>query len=225
MIGARNELKYYINSADADLLNRRLSIAMEKDVHAGKFGSYRIRSLYFDDPDACAYFDKINGLEKRSKHRIRYYNDDLSYIRLEKKDKIGKKCIKTFEQISLPLARALISSDPDSSFFGGDLSEKMIAKIRYEHFRPLLFVDYYRSAYLHPVGNVRITIDKNLSAAAFHHSLNDPSFSIPVLSDGNVILEIKYDDYFPPYLSELLKDIPKLPSAISKFCLCREALF
>ncbi len=225
MIGARNELKFYINSADAHRLNSRFHIALRKDDHTPDRGAYHIRSLYFEDPLSSAYFDKINGLEKRAKYRIRFYNRDLSYIRLEKKEKIGKKSFKAFETISLAKACALIKRKPDVFSAGGALEEEISNKILSEGFRPLLFVDYYRSAFLHPFGNVRITIDTWVSASAFRNELDEKTFSVPAIESGKAILEIKYDSDFPPYLSKLLYDIPKIPCAISKFCLCREVLY
>ena len=43
---------------------------------------------------------------------------------------------------------------------------------------------------------------------------------IPVLDKGQVILEVKFDDFLPGYLADALADIPKTPMAISKFALC-----
>ena len=39
----------------------------------------------FDNSDDKALLEKINGIPGREKFRIRYYNDDLSFITLEKK--------------------------------------------------------------------------------------------------------------------------------------------
>ena len=88
----RNELKFYFNSAYSTMLFSRLSAALTMDRHTLQNGDYRIRSLYFDAPNLASFYDKINGLEKRAKYRIRFYNSDLSYIRLEKKEKQGKMC-------------------------------------------------------------------------------------------------------------------------------------
>ncbi len=225
MIGARTELKFYINSADAHLLKNRFHIALRKDAHTPERGAYHIRSLYFEDPISSAYFDKINGLEKRAKYRFRFYNRDLSYIRLEKKEKIGKTSFKTIENVSLDTANSFLSNKPDVFGFHSALEQEMASRIVSEGFRPVLFVDYDRSAFLHPFGNVRITIDINVSASAFRDGLDDKSFSVPALEPGRAILEIKYDAEFPSYLSKLFDDVPKIPCAISKFCLCREVLF
>ena len=43
---------------------------------------------------------------------------------------------------------------------------------------------------------------------------------LPVLEDGQVILEVKFDDFLPSHLGAALGDIPKIPMAISKFAMC-----
>ncbi len=219
----RNELKFFVSTAYTSLLFSRLSAVMSMDRHTDSLGKYRIRSLYFEDPAFSCYFDKLNGLENREKYRIRFYNSDLSYIRLEKKEKRGKLCLKNYEVIRTDLAQMLLAPDPTPR--GSDLFDLFCRRIRFDAFKPLLFVDYERSAFLHPAGNVRITLDHNVCASKFVSSLTDDVSPIPVLESGTSVLEVKYDDYFPPYLSRLLEDIPKQSASISKFCLCARALF
>ena len=43
---------------------------------------------------------------------------------------------------------------------------------------------------------------------------------VPVLEGNQVILEVKFDDFLPGYLTDVLADIPKIPMAISKFAMC-----
>ena len=69
LITPRNELKFYISTADARLLESRLGAVLKKDSHTERNGSYTIRSLYFDSPDSAAFIDKVNGVEKREKYR------------------------------------------------------------------------------------------------------------------------------------------------------------
>ena len=84
--GLRHEYKYLISRADAELLKLRLPHFMERDPHAGETGRYTIRSLYFDDFNNTAYYDKTDGVNYRAKYRIRFYNYDPSQLKLEKKD-------------------------------------------------------------------------------------------------------------------------------------------
>ena len=75
----RHEYKHIINYGDYLALKSRLSIFMQTDKHSID-GQYKIRSIYFDDMNDSCYQDKLNGVNKRSKYRLRYYNNDLSYI-------------------------------------------------------------------------------------------------------------------------------------------------
>ena len=103
----RHELKYQISAADEAAICQRLFPVMKPDPHTGPDGRYQIRSIYFDNADDKALLEKINGLQKREKFRIRYYNDDFSFITLEKKIKHNQLCLKvdariTYEECCAP---------------------------------------------------------------------------------------------------------------------------
>ena len=80
----RHEWKIEINRSDLIAVRRRLQAVAQPDSHAIG-GTYRIRSLYFDDPVDTALREKLDGVNMREKFRIRYYNNDTSLIHLEKK--------------------------------------------------------------------------------------------------------------------------------------------
>lgn len=223
-MGLRNELKFSISIPSAVLLEKRLKAVLSADRHTTKFGSYQIRSLYFDDPFQAAFYDKINGIEKREKYRIRFYNRDLSYVRLEKKEKRGNQSIKSGVVIDSDLAMQLIQG-PDLSLVSSELLEEFSFKIRHNAFRPLLFVDYERKAFLYPAGNVRITLDTSLFSVPFRTSLLDETGRVPVLNQNEAVLEVKFDSFLPPFISALLDDVPKVNVAFSKYCKCYEILY
>ena len=50
--------------------------------------------------------------------------------------------------------------------------------------------------------------------------LASPDAMIPVMEPDQVILEVKFDDFLPGYLADVLADIPRTAMAISKFALC-----
>ena len=90
----RHEVKHVISPGDAAAIRANLGAVAQIDPHAAERGYYRIRSLYFDDPLDTALHEKLDGVNERRKFRIRYYNDDLSYIMLEckmKRDNVGCK--------------------------------------------------------------------------------------------------------------------------------------
>ena len=74
---------------------------MELDPHTPIKGSYLIHSLYFDDYKDTSVYTTESGLSKRFKWRIRYYDDDLSYIVLERKEKLESKCHKESTKLTI----------------------------------------------------------------------------------------------------------------------------
>ncbi len=74
----RHEMKIEILPADYYELRMRLSAVMKKDAH-GENGKYEIRSLYFDTQNDRALMEKINGVDKREKYRIRMYNGNTDH--------------------------------------------------------------------------------------------------------------------------------------------------
>ena len=219
--GLRHEYKYLISAADARLLKLRLKHIMELDPYAGKTGRYSIRSLYFDDMAHRALDEKEDGICLRSKYRIRMYNYDPHFLKLEKKEKLGSLTRKTAESIDLKDALRLqyrnVPETPEISNLHGELS----AKIRNSGFRAMVLVDYDRTPFICRDGNTRITLDENLRTRPFEPNLlASPGAMMPVLDRNQVILEVKFDDFLPGYLSDALRDIPKVNLAISKFALC-----
>ena len=89
----RHEYKFLLNALDVFAVRARLQAVMPRDPHAGPGGEYRIRSLYFDDLNNSALWEKLDGVNERRKFRIRYYNDDLSYIMLECKRTSGQETL------------------------------------------------------------------------------------------------------------------------------------
>ncbi|MCR4702935.1 MAG: VTC domain-containing protein [Saccharofermentans sp.] len=89
----RHELKFMVSYADYLAMRARFKAVMQPDPHVQGNGRYLIRSIYFDNSNDKALKEKIDGIRKREKFRIRFYNDDLTYISLEKKIKNGSLCL------------------------------------------------------------------------------------------------------------------------------------
>ena len=83
----RHEWKHLINYGDYIELTQRLRTVLSPDPHAEPSGTYSVRSLYFDNVFDKVLREKLNGVNNREKFRIRYYKDDPSFLRLEKKQK------------------------------------------------------------------------------------------------------------------------------------------
>lgn len=75
----RHELKHRLTQAEADALARRLRLVLPRDPNSGERG-YRVTSLYFDDPYDRALTEKLEGIGRREKLRLRRYGDDFERI-------------------------------------------------------------------------------------------------------------------------------------------------
>lgn len=215
----RHEYKFLISQNAATLLKMRLPHVMQRDPHAGVNGRYTIRSLYFDDPNYTAFRDKVDGVDNRTKYRIRCYNGDTSVCRLERKEKKGHLTRKTGQSITPQQAAAL--QNGDYSGLPAGLVQELRLRCRGDGLRPMVLVDYDRTPFVCANGNTRITLDENLRTRPYCADLFSPSTGMfPVFEEGEVILEVKFDDFLPGYLSEILSDIPKIPMAFSKFAMC-----
>lgn len=222
----RHEYKFMISRCSAELLRRRLPCIMQRDSHAGPTGQYTIRSLYFDDFENRAFEEKVSGVNERTKYRIRYYNYDDSVIKLERKEKLGSLTRKEGATITREEAMALQQPGqlpwPDSET---PLVRELMRQCDYSGLRPRVLVDYDRTPFVCRDGNTRITLDDHLRTKPYSVDLYASSAAmIPVLEPDEVILEVKFDDFLPGYLSDVLEDIPKNPMAISKFALCMNLL-
>lgn len=217
--GYRIEKKYIINLETAMHLKERICHLVKPDEHAVD-GAYRVRSLYFDTPDAEFFREKMDGEEERSKYRLRFYNGDPSFIRLEKKEKHGELTYKTQTRISYLAAKALQMGEYDLIRESGDpLCLEFYSEAKSSLLEPSVVVDYHRFPFAYAIDNVRITIDTDVYAGMpstfFLHTI--PPF--PVLEKRVAILEIKTDDRLPTVIGRMLESIPRQQQSYSKYAL------
>ncbi len=218
----RHELKFILNPQDAAILKKNLSQLMTRDPNGDEQGRYMVRSLYFDTIGGDAFFDKLDGVEYRRKYRIRYYNQDTSFIRLESKLKIDDLSNKTQQRLSLQMAEQLMRGEIGSIPLQSDGVLKDFAlDMKLNGLRPSVIVDYQRTAYLHQALDVRITFDEYIRSRVFDTQLFKTKFgSVDVLDPGEVVLEVKYDELIPSAVADLLRQVPMIRLAVSKYAYC-----
>lgn len=220
--GMRHELKYQINHGDAHLVAGRLRKLFAYDKHAGTDGCYRVNSLYFDSPWDRALRQKIDGVNCREKFRIRYYNKDTSFIRLEKKMKNNGLCAKESVRITKEQVQLLL--DGEYSFLlesEHPLMIELYSKMKGQLLRPRTIVCYDREAFLYEPGNVRITIDRNVRSGIGNLDFLNPDVCHVGVSDGSAILEVKYDAFLPELVRMAVQIPNRRASAYSKYAVCR----
>lgn len=220
---ARHELKYFIHPAEVEALRLKLRRGMKLDRHCVGGKPYAIRSLYFDDIGNSAFYDKVDGVQDRDKYRIRIYRHSDAEIFLERKRKLGDLIQKSSVQITRRLCDQIISGDPRGLYRSDNaLLKDLFVQMRTKLLRPVVIVDYEREAYLYPVEDVRITFDLRLRSGLNSTALFDPSIPTVCPHDHDwEILEVKFNNYLPLHIRDLISGTRAEKSAISKYVLCR----
>ncbi|MGI6029340.1 MAG: polyphosphate polymerase domain-containing protein [Candidatus Heteroscillospira sp.] len=217
----RHEWKHEISASDVLAIRQRLRLIAKPDCHS-ESGRYGIRSLYFDTPTDKALREKIDGVNIREKFRIRYYNGDQSFIRLEKKSKHGGLGNKQNAKLVASEAQAIVDGNYEwMEYSERPLVEELYRKMVYQRLRPKTIVDYTREPFVYAPGNVRVTLDYNirtgLSCVDF---LNPDCVTIPA-GDAPAILEVKWDAYLPDVIRDAVQLEGRRTAAFSKYAACR----
>ena len=220
----RHELKYQISKADHYALRQRLKNVMKRDPHTRQDGLYVIRSVYFDNFRDKALREKIDGVPLREKFRIRYYNDDLSFITLEKKIKHNDLCMKIDARITNEEYRKILLSPGVWMLDHKDpLVRELYCKMKTQQLKPRVLVSYVREPFIYPVGNVRVTFDSEIRTSLFETSFADGYRSDISATDtpDTTILEVKFDTFLPEIIRDLLQSEELRQQAFSKYGACR----
>ncbi len=215
----RHELKHEISFADLVVLRSRLKAVMMADSHA-KNGQYLVRSLYFDNLHDKALLEKINGVNKREKFRLRYYNDGVDSVSLEKKSKINGLCSKEQIKLSNAQVKAILSGEDIDTGDKSNLLTEFIVKMKTQGLKPRTIVDYIREPFVYPVGNVRVTLDHQIRTGLYSTDFLNPE-SVTIPADTTAILEVKWDEFLPAMIRDIVQLQGKRNTAFSKYAACR----
>ena len=220
----RHEFKYPVSAGQIALLRARVGGLLRPDPHAGPDGRYVITSLYFDDLYNTCYYENENGTDPREKFRIRIYNHSADRITLELKRKERGKTLKTSCPLTRTQTESLVRGVPLGDIARQPpLLQKLTAQMLTRRMRPVVIVEYDRIPYVYREGNVRITLDTNISSCADGKRFLEPSIPRrPVLPLGQQLLEVKYDAFLPDFLYRSLSLNNLSQTAFSKYYLCRK---
>lgn len=235
------EYKYLVPDHMRGELRRLISPFMEYDRYMElrrisgadeRMLGYTVRSIYYDSPGFRYYHDKRDGLRIRKKVRIRGYNEysDNNIVFLEVKRKVEKKIYKNRSSLLYRNLDAFISSGDVEQYIlqYTDRAQPRIdaghflSSMKREHLVPVVLVIYEREAYFGKFDNsFRITFDKNLRSS-IHPSLDqlyeerDIRHTIP----GQFVLEIKFYQTFPSWMTKIVRNLDLGLQSFSKFTNC-----
>lgn len=217
----RHEWKHEINYSDMLILRQRLKAVMKPDKNAVD-GKYFIRSLYFDNISDKALREKIDGVNCREKFRIRYYNGNTSLIHLEKKSKINGLGNKQSANLTAEEAQKIVDGDFDWMIdCDRPLVQELYSKMMSQGLRPKTIVDYTREPFVFSAGNVRVTLDYDIRTGLYCTDfLNTDCVTIPA-GNAPIILEVKWDEFLPSVIRDIVQLESRRTAAFSKYAVCR----
>lgn len=217
----RHEIKHEISYEDLLVIRQRLRAVAKPDPHALD-GKYLIRSLYFDNPGDTALREKLDGVNRREKFRIRYYNNDTSFIKLEKKCRLNGLGTKLDAPLTAAEAQSVVDGDTDwmaESRYG--LIRELYSKMKYRLLRPKTIVDYTREPFIFAPGNVRVTFDYNIRTGLNCTDFLNPGCITVPAGDAPILLEVKWDAFLPTIIKDAVRTEGRRASAFSKYAQCR----
>jgi len=224
-LACRYELKYRIPEFKA----RGIAAFIKPYLHIDKYslsqptGQYPISSLYFDSKNLSLFRETTEGKKNRFKLRLRTYSDDQKapYF-IEVKRRINNVIIK---------GRARIAREDFSSVMSGGLApsnkyredENLIRQFQlYKdsiNAIPIVQVRYMRQAFEGDTPHrVRVTFDRQLH----YKTTRDPQVNVygpgwHRIAINFVILEIKFTERFPAWLTQMVRCYDLKQGGFSKY--------
>ncbi len=224
IVSNRRELKYYINYIDYLNLKSKISAVFQRDKNCMEYGWYNVRSLYFDNKSNDGYYQKIAGIEKRNKYRIRVYNLSPAPVKLEIKAKTSSMILKESAVIDVRDMKNLLEGDYGCLLgYKSAAANKIYCEFTKDYYRPVIIIDYRRDAYYMDLNNIRITFDSKVEKDELNLSglFEENTNMSPVLNHSKVIMEIKYNGHIPTWIKKILQLRRFERCAISKYTLSR----
>ncbi len=198
----REEIKYSLTDNDFNIINYNLKTFLKKDSYC-KNDYYTISSIYFDDYNKTSYYQVKNGISERWKYRIRFYDYDDSYIRLEKKYKINGLTNKKSVRITKETLSSILDNSIKFDKNFEPLLNEFILKMKTDLLRPIILIEYDRIPYVYKLGNVRITLDFNIRYTNKFNDIFNKDKRVYYLV--NKILEVKYNEFMPDYIKNKIE--------------------
>ena len=151
-----------------------------------------------------------------------FFGLDTGFIHLEKKSKIVNLCNKQSAMITAEEAQRIVDNDLDWMMDSDrPLVRELYTKMRGQGLKPKTIVDYTRDPYIFGPGNVRVTLDYNIrTGMGCTDFLNPKCVTVPA-GDPVVILEVKWDEYLPDIIRDIIQLKNRRTGGFSKYAACR----
>ena len=165
-------------------------------------------------------------MDPREKFRLRIYNYQDGRISLEKKKKNRGMTGKESCLVDREICDKMLRGQPIRDKLGRHrLLDEWIIRSETERLRPVMLGEYVRKPLVYRLGNVRITFDRNICASPQMTDIFERNVSrVAVLPTGYHVLEVKYDNYLPDVIYQLIDNGHLQQTTFSKFYLGCKAI-
>ena len=226
-LACRHELKYHITETQAAAIAEFVKPFIQLDRYCKLQPSrdYPIVSLYLDSDDLQLCRESLTGHKNRFKLRIRSYTDEPEYPRFfEIKRRVNAVIIKSRARVMDCDVETLLAGlplPPQNYTANTDTINQFQLYVSNIRAKPAVLVRYMRQAYESDDPNrVRVTFDRKLAyniTRVAQVRLGGRGWQRSPFTMGGVILEIKFTDRYPAWLSLLVKHFNLRQRSISKY--------
>lgn len=232
---SRFEFKYVLPPALRDEIERELGHFCQLDpyVEGKPHKRYMVRSLYYDDPQFTAYYDKINGAMHREKFRVRTYTGDPQERCATFLEVKGRHNALVFKH------RVEFSEGERSAFETGEKMKpevvlgrgqpgKVVDEFRFQtlrrRLRPVMLIDYQRRPYVSKYdAEFRLTFDESLQGLHTQSLYPTGRENPKRLLGGRTVMEVKFRHHLPSWFHRIIQAYELKRVSISKVCTGIEA--
>lgn len=226
----RFEFKYLIHQALENTIREHIKPYMVADPYIGKLNasnSYEVFSLYFDSPGFYYYHQKIDGVLKRKKVRLRTYKNNgrfENYAFFEIKRRHDAVVLKDRFLMSAEDYEKLMDSE---DFHGTRAIRDQNRKNIIEEFEwernlrsigPKILVAYEREPYLGKYNkNFRLTFDRKIRVMENDNLFYAGNDWLDISGD-QIVMELKFTGVLPFYVNKIIKEFNLERLSFSKYC-------
>lgn len=218
----RQEKKFLIFTEQYLKYSHNLSKVLHLDKHSQGDG-YLVRSLYFDTLEDNDFQEKEDGVDPRRKIRLRNYGPDNDFAMLELKQKHGLMQKKRSLKLNRADAEKLIEGDYSVLLdYDNPFAAECYGIMNMFGYRPKAVVSYQRKAFVTSTNNIRVTFDHNLKGTESNFDIfSKEPLENSILDPYLVVLEVKFNGFLLGYIKDLLQEVDKSETAVSKYCIGR----
>jgi hypothetical protein len=228
MLACRYELKYHITESRARAVAQFVKqyVPVDRYCKLQRSGDYPIVSLYLDSDNMHLCKESLDGRQNRFKLRIRGYTDEPDYpVFFEIKRRINTVIMKSRTRVmhgDVPRLLSGLLLPPQSYSVDTKALNQFQLYMTSIQAKPKVLIRYMRQAFEDEgESRVRVTFDRQLC----YNVTDKPEVRLggsgwqrsPVTENGGVILEIKFNDSYPLWLSRLVECFDLLARAMSKY--------